>query len=57
MLASQISEQGGNVLDSVTKNVNCLITKDKNSTSSKITKAIKMGIEVMDIEEFKEKYL
>ena len=57
MLASQISEQGGNVLDSVTKNVNCLITKDKNSTSSKITKAIKMGIEVMNIEEFKEKYL
>lgn len=57
MLASQISEQGGNVLDSVTKNVNCLITKDKNSTSSKITKAIKMGIEVISIEEFKEKYL
>lgn len=57
MLASQISELGGNVLDSLTKNVNCLITKDKNSTSSKITKAQKMGIEVLDIQEFKTKYI
>ena len=57
MLSSQISENGGNVLDSLTKNVNCLITKDKNSTSSKITKAQKMGIEVVDIQEFKTKYL
>lgn len=57
MLASQISELGGNVLDSLTKNVNCLITKDKSSTSSKITKAQKMGIEVVDIQEFKLKYL
>lgn len=57
MLANQITENGGNVLDSLTKNVNCLITKDKNSTSSKITKAHKLGIEVVDIEEFKEKYL
>lgn len=57
MLASQISELGGNVLDSLTKNVNCLITKGKNSTSSKITKAQKMGIEVLDIQEFKTKYI
>jgi NAD-dependent DNA ligase len=57
MLAAQISELGGNVLDSVTKNVNCVITKDKNSTSSKIAKAKKMGIEVVTIEEFKTIYL
>lgn len=57
MLTNQITENGGNVLDSLTKNVNCLITKDKNSTSSKITKAHKLGIEVVDIQEFKEKYL
>ena len=57
MLSSQISENGGNVLDSLTKNVNCLITKDKTSTSSKIIKAMKMGIEVVDIQEFKDKYL
>lgn len=57
LLASQIAEQGGNVLDSLTKNVNCLITKDKNSTSSKIVKAQKMGIEVVDIQEFKTKYM
>lgn len=56
MLASQITELGGNVLDSVTKNVNCVITKDKNSSSSKIAKAKKMGIEVLEIEEFKIKY-
>lgn len=57
MLASQISENGGNILDTFTKNVNCLITKDKNSTSSKISKAKKLGIEVLDINEFKSKYL
>ena len=56
-LASQISNLGCNVLESVTKNVNCVITKDKNSTSSKIAKANKMGIEVVNIEEFKNKYL
>jgi DNA ligase (NAD+) len=56
-LVSQISDLGGNVLDSVTKNVNCVITKDKNSTSSKITKAKKMGIEILNIEEFKDIYL
>lgn len=57
MLSSQITENGGNVLDSFTKNVNCLITKDKNSNSSKITKAHKLGIEVVEIDEFKAKYL
>jgi NAD-dependent DNA ligase len=57
MLSNQIIENGGNVLDSLTKNVNCLITKDKSSNSSKITKAHKFGIEVVEIEEFKTKYL
>ena len=57
ILASQITENGGNIIDSFTKNVNCLITKDKNSTSSKITKAQKLGIEVLNIDEFKSKYL
>ena len=57
LLASQISELGGNVLDGVTKNVNCVITKDKNSSSSKIVKAQKMGIEILNIEEFKDIYL
>lgn len=57
ILAKEIADNGGNVLDSLTKNVNCLITKDTNSTSSKITKALKLGIEVIDIENFKEKYL
>ena len=56
-LASQISDLGGNVLDSVTKNVNCVITKDKNSNSSKIAKAKKMGVEILNIEEFKDIYL
>lgn len=57
MLTSQICQLGGNVLDTLTKNVNCLITKDKNSTSSKINKASKMNIEVLDINQFKTKYL
>lgn len=57
ILSAQITELGGTVLDSVTKNVNCVVTKDKNSSSSKITKAKKLGIEVLEINEFKEKYL
>lgn len=57
ILSTQITELGGNVIDTITKNVNCVITKDKNSNSSKIIKAKKMNIEILNIQEFKEKYI
>jgi NAD-dependent DNA ligase len=57
ILSAQITELGGNVIDTITKNVNCVITKDKNSNSSKIIKAKKMNIEILNIQEFKEKYI
>ena len=56
-LSAKISEMGGMVGDGVTKETNCLIVKDINSTSSKVQKARKNGIEILDIDGFKEKYL
>ena len=56
-MAEAIKNLGGTVLDSLTKNVNCLVTKDINSGSSKVKKAEKMGIEILDINGFKTRYL
>lgn len=55
-LFKMIKENGGVVGDGVTKETNCLIVKDINSTSSKVKKAEKMGIEILDIDGFKVKY-
>lgn len=54
---SKIEELGGIVGDGVTKATTCLIVKDLSSNSSKMKKAEKMGIEIMDIDGFTEKYL
>ena len=56
MFFKEIKDNGGVVGDGVTKETNCLIVKDINSTSSKVKKAQKMGIEILDIDGFKEKY-
>lgn len=56
VLFKNIKDNGGVVGDGVTKETNCLIVKDINSTSSKVKKAQKMGIEILDIHGFKEKY-
>jgi NAD-dependent DNA ligase len=56
-LSQQIQELGGNVSDNINKQTNCLITKDKNSTSSKILKAQKLGITIYNIDEFKNEYI
>ena len=57
MLFKEIKNNGGVVSDGVTKATNCLIAKDLNSSSSKLKKAEKMGIEILDINGFKEKYM
>ena len=45
------------VSDGVTKTTNCLVVKDITSNSSKIQKAMKNGIEILEIDTFREKYL
>ena len=42
---------GWGISDSLTKNTNVLVVKDKNSTSSKVKKAQQMGIQIMTKEE------
>ena len=56
-LFKEIKDNGGVVGDGVTKETNCLIVKDLSSASSKMKKAEKMGIEILDINGFKEKYM
>lgn len=56
-LFAKIEELGGVISDGVTKLTTCLIVKDLSSNSSKMKKAEKMGIEIMDIDGFTEKYL
>lgn len=56
-LAAEIVRLGGIVGDGVTKATNCLMVKDINSASSKVQKARKNGIEILDIDGFKAKYL
>lgn len=56
-LKGQIEGFGGEVTDTLTKATNCLITKDINSTSSKIKKAKELGIEVLTPTEFVSKFV
>lgn len=56
-LFKEIKDNGGVVGDGVTKETTCLIVKDINSTSSKVKKAQKMGIEILNIDGFKTKYM
>lgn len=53
----EIKNLGGVVADSLTKAVNVLIVKDLSSRSSKVQKAEKNGVEILDIAGFREKYL
>lgn len=48
---------GAKTSSAVSSNTNIVITKDTSSTSGKIKKAHSLGIEVISIEEFKNKYL
>lgn len=55
-LTNYINTNGGQASDNWTKNVTCLILKDKNSTSSKADKARKAGIEILSLEEAYERF-
>jgi NAD-dependent DNA ligase len=55
-LETIIEENGGKVASGVSRNLTYLICKDKNSGSSKLVKAEKLGVILFDIEEL-EKFL
>ena len=56
-MADKIVELGGRLSDGVTKETTCLIVKDITSKSSKVQKAIKNGISIIDREMFLQTYL
>ena len=56
-LAKEITNRGGKVVGSVSKNTNILINNDVNSTSSKNVSAQRLGIPIMTEEEFVNLYL
>ena len=56
-LVKRITERGGKVTGSVSKNTHILINNDVNSTSSKNVSAQRLGIPIMTEEEFVNLYL
>ena len=56
-LVKRITDHGGKVTGSVSKNTNILINNDVNSTSSKNVSAQRLGIPIMTEEEFVNLYL
>lgn len=56
-LVKRITDHGGKVTNSVSKNTNILINNDVNSTSSKNVSAQRLGIPIMTEEEFINLYL
>ncbi len=56
-LKSEIENKGGEVSDTLTSKTTILLAKDINEESSKLDKARKLKITIMNIDEFKKKYL
>lgn len=56
-LKKKIEECGGKVVDSVSKNTNCVICNDSSSNTAKINTAKKLFIPIIDEKTFFEKYL
>jgi len=52
---SKLQENGGMIATSVSKNIDYLVVKDKNESSSKIKKARELGVTIISCEEFSEK--
>lgn len=55
ILEKKIKKGGGKVVTSISSTITHLIVKDKNSSSSKVKKAMELGIEVVSLEEFLKK--
>ena len=57
-LEKRIEYGGGSIKSTITKSVNFLIVKDKNSKdTSKVDKAKKLGIEIITLQNFNKKFL
>jgi DNA ligase (NAD+) len=55
VLEDEISARGGKINQSISKNVDIVIKKDDDATSSKITKAQELGLEIMSLKTFLKK--
>lgn len=55
-LEELIENEGGDIKSVVSSNTSFVITNDKNSSSSKITKAKDLNIKILNLEEFKKKF-
>lgn len=54
-LETYINNNGGQVKNSISKNSNYLIVKDKSDTNAKITKAIELGINIIQVDDIQFK--
>lgn len=55
-LKEYIESHGGKVNDTITKNVSLVVRKDNEETSTKITKAQELNINIITLSEFKKRY-
>jgi NAD-dependent DNA ligase len=55
-LEELIQNEGGDIKSVVSSNTSFVITNDKDSSSSKITKAKDLNIKILNLEEFKKKF-
>ena len=55
-LEELIQNEGGDIKSVVSSNTSFVITNDKESNSSKITKANDLNIKILSLEEFKKKF-
>jgi NAD-dependent DNA ligase len=53
----RITDSGGKIASGVSKKLNLVVAADVTDTSSKITKAIELGIPVISKEQFEEEYI
>jgi DNA ligase (NAD+) len=56
-LETEIESRGGKVGSSVLKKTTVLVAKDPSDESSKVKTAKELGVEVLDFESFKKKYI
>lgn len=56
VLEKIVKDAGGDVTTSVSKNTTVVVTKGLDSSSSKVVKAKEIGVPVMTVDDFKQKY-
>jgi NAD-dependent DNA ligase len=56
-IIEKLNEVGGKLVDSINKNTFVLIVKNKEDESNKTKKAKELNIPIMEVDEFKKKYM